>query len=25
LPLTAREFDLIWVILNRLTKSAPFM
>jgi hypothetical protein len=25
LPLTARKFDLIWVIVDRLTKSAHFI
>jgi hypothetical protein len=25
LPLTTRKFDLIWVIVNRLTKSAHFI
>jgi hypothetical protein len=25
LPLTARKFDLIWVIMDRLTKSAHFI
>jgi hypothetical protein len=25
LPLTARKFNLIWVIVNRLTKSAHFI
>jgi hypothetical protein len=25
LPLTARKFDLIWVIMDRLTKSSHFI
>jgi hypothetical protein len=25
LPLTARKFDLIWVIMERLTKSTHFI
>jgi hypothetical protein len=25
LPLTARKFDLIWVVVDRLTKSAHFI